>query len=122
MKVHYAIVFVSDMAQSISFYRDLVGLPLKFESTKWTEFATQGATLALHKTDDTNSLDNAHLEPAGRCRPGIQVPSVEEFHERMLAHDVPCIQAPTWVFGARLAQYSDPDGLIFSVGEESSST
>ena len=51
MQVNYAIVFVSDMQRSVSFYRDILGLPLKFESPGWTEFATEGATLALHHLD-----------------------------------------------------------------------
>jgi len=48
VRVNYAIVFVSDMSRSVAFYRDAVGLPLRFESPGWTEFATEGATLALH--------------------------------------------------------------------------
>jgi lactoylglutathione lyase len=52
MRVSYAIVFVSDMSRSVSFYRDIVGLPLRFESPGWTEFATQGATLALHRSEE----------------------------------------------------------------------
>ena len=40
MRVNYAIVFVSDMNRSVSFYRDVLGLPLRFESPEWTEFAT----------------------------------------------------------------------------------
>lgn len=47
MRVNYAMVFVSDMKRSVAFYRDVLGLPLKFESPGWTEFATDGATLAL---------------------------------------------------------------------------
>ena len=78
MRVSYAIVFVNDMKRSVSFYRDVVGLPLKFETPGWTEFATEGATLALHV----------------------------------------CVQEPKDVFGARIAQYLDPDGLAISVSEE----
>ena len=48
MRIDYAIVYVSDMKRSVSFYRDMLGLPLKFESPGWSEFATDGATLALH--------------------------------------------------------------------------
>ena len=33
MCVSYAIVFVSDMKRSIAFYRDMIGLPLKFEAS-----------------------------------------------------------------------------------------
>ena len=41
MRVNYAIVFVSDMKRSVAFYRDVVGLPLKFDSPEWSEFATR---------------------------------------------------------------------------------
>jgi lactoylglutathione lyase len=118
MRVNYTIIFVSDMARSVAFYRDVLGLPLKFESPQWTEFATDGATVALHKSDDSNPDDDkVQSESAGRCRPGLQVPNLEAFHRRMLEKKVPCLEAPTEVFGARLAQYVDPDGLVFSVGE-----
>jgi len=46
------------------------------------------------------------------------VPNLDEFHKRMGEKNVRCIQEPKEVFGARLAQYLDPDGLAISVGEE----
>ena len=55
MKINYAIVFVSDMKRSTDFYRDIIGLPLRYESPGWTEFATKGATLALHVDKETSS-------------------------------------------------------------------
>lgn len=51
-KLDYAIVFVSDMAREVAFYRNTLGLPLKFESPHWTEFANAG----LH-----------HRLASGRC-------------------------------------------------------
>lgn len=48
IRVSYAIVFVSEMKRSVTFYRDVLGMALRFESPGWTEFATEGATLALH--------------------------------------------------------------------------
>jgi lactoylglutathione lyase len=119
MRVTYAIVFVSDMKRSVSFYRDVLGLSLKFETPGWTEFATDGATLALHASEASASeRDNPHQVPAGQCRPGLSVPNLDEFHKRMLERNVPCIQEPQETFGARTAQYLDPDGLAISVGEE----
>ncbi|MEE8156032.1 MAG: VOC family protein [Phycisphaerales bacterium] len=118
MRVNYAIVFVSDMSKSVAFYKDIVGLPLKYESPHWTEFATEGATLALHLSDEPRSAnDSQQLKAPGSCRPGLSVPNLDEFHTKMLANDVPCIQEPKELFGTRLAQYTDPDGLEFSVGE-----
>jgi lactoylglutathione lyase len=109
MKVNYAIVFVSDMDKSVAFYRDVVGFSLKFQSPGWSEFISDGATLALHVE-----------EAPGRCRPGFSVPKLDEFHQRMVERGVRCLQEPRVVFGARLAQYVDPDGLAFSVAEEKS--
>lgn len=118
MRLNYAIVFVSDMNQAVSFYRDVIGLPLRFESPGWTEFATDGATLALHASDASDAEKDDPQTRAGRCRPGLSVADLDEFHKRMIENKVPCIQEPTETFGVRIAQYADPDGLVISVSEE----
>lgn len=118
MRINYAIVFVSDMARAVSFYRDTLGLPLRFESPHWTEFATEGATLALHASEGSAADRPSDDEAPGRCRTGFSVPDIDAFHAKMLASEVPCVQEPTAVFGVRVAQYRDPDGMILSVGEE----
>jgi catechol 2,3-dioxygenase-like lactoylglutathione lyase family enzyme len=107
------------MKRAVAFYRDVIGLPLRFESPGWSEFATDGATIALHKSEAPQShKDDPREVPAGRCRPGLGVPNLDEFHKRMLEKGVPCIQEPKDVFGARIAQYVDPDGLAISVSED----
>jgi lactoylglutathione lyase len=116
LRLHYAIVFVSDMSRSVAFYRDILGLPLHFESPAWSEFATDGATLALHKADAPGRGVDEHHH-AGDCRPGLRVANLDEFHARLLDYGVVCLQPPTLTFGSRLAQYVDPDGLTISVSE-----
>lgn len=119
MRVNYAIVFVSDMQRSVAFYRDVLGLPLRFESPDWTEFATEGATLALHGGEGAEAPhDAAQQEPVGRCRPGLSVPDLNTFHLRMVEQGVPCLQVPQEIFGDRVAHYVDPDGLVIAVSEE----
>jgi lactoylglutathione lyase len=121
VKLQYAIVFVRDMKRSIAFYRDVVGLPLRFETPEWTEFATEGATLALHAEGPAAGVPEATgATRAGLCRPGFHVSDLDAFHARMVAHGVHCVQEPTDSFGVRLAQYADPDGLIVSVSGTSS--
>jgi len=118
VRVNYAIVIVSDMKRAVAFYRDVFGLPLKFESPGWTEFATEGATLALHASNRPSlERDSLQQEHAGQCRPGLSVPDLDEFHKRMLERQVRCIQEPRETFGARIAQYLDPDGLVISVSD-----
>ena len=48
MRVAYSIVFVSDMERTVAFYRDVVGMPVKFETPGWTEFATEGVGNVMH--------------------------------------------------------------------------
>lgn len=118
MRVNYVIVFVSDMKQSVSFYRDVIGLPLRFESPGWTEFATDGATLALHTSErSTSQSEDSRREAAGRCRPGLTVTDLDQFHRKMLDNGTVCVQEPRETFGARIAQYADPDGLVVAVSE-----
>ena len=116
MNLNYAIVFVSDMARSVAFYRDVIGLPVKFETPQWTEMATGNATLALHVSKAGNPQPQEHR--AGMCRPGFAVPDLDAFHARMTQHGVVCAQPPKATFGVRIAQYVDPDGLIISVSEQ----
>ena len=52
MRLTYAIKYVADMDRAIAFYRDKLGLDLKFQSPFWSEFATGETVLALHPASD----------------------------------------------------------------------
>lgn len=41
-------LMVEDMDRAVAFYRDVVGLELKYESSHWSELALGGAVVALH--------------------------------------------------------------------------
>jgi len=109
-KLNYAIVFVSDMTRSVKFYRDVLGLPLKFESPHWSEFANEGSTLALHPASAEN--------PAGTCQLGFPAENLDAVHQRLAAQGVRVVMAPrTEQYGIRQAVYADPDGLHFTLAE-----
>jgi len=118
-KLDYAIVFVSDMKRSVKFYRDELGLALKFESPGWTEFANDGSTIALHLADSVNPERSGEgLTPAGSCHLGFQVPDLNAFHREMQKKGVRCLHPPKrQEVGIVLALYADPDGLPISVAE-----
>lgn len=121
MQVNYAIVFVSDMKRSVAFYRDLLGLKLRFETSHWTEFLTEGATLALHaELEAEPEIQRGNHGIPGTCRPGFRVDDLDAFHATMIERGVPCIQEPRETFGVWIAQYADPDGLVYSVSGQRS--
>ena len=74
-QLRYVIKFVADMDKAVKFYRDVLGLNLKFESAGWSEFATGETTLALHPASDKN--------PAGKIELGFTVADVEAFYRVM---------------------------------------
>ena len=72
VKLGYTIHFVADMDRAVSFYRDTLGLTLKFASPAWTEFATGETTLALHPASSQN--------PAGSTQLGFVSAEIEKLH------------------------------------------
>ena len=123
MRLNYTIVFVSDMEGSVAFYRDVFGLSLKFETPEWSEFSTGEATLALHKAQGGAQIKvGQEISAPGQCRPGLLVEDLDLFHSQVVERGATCVQAPKEVFGARIAQYLDPDGLIVSVSGNKSGT
>jgi lactoylglutathione lyase len=111
-QLRYTIKFVADMQKAVKFYRDVLGLPLKFESPEWSEFATGATTLALHPASDKN--------PAGKVELGFTVPDVEAFYREMSTKGVLFSMPPKKQdFGGVLAQFVDSEGAHCSVGAES---
>jgi lactoylglutathione lyase len=108
MKLTYVIKFVGDMDRAVAFHRDTLGLPLKFASPHWSEFATGETTLALHPASEKN--------PAGAVELGIGVPDLQKFFEEMSAKGVVFSMPPTKQdFGGMLARFVDSEGSHVSV-------
>lgn len=47
-KLGVVMVVVSEMERSVAFYRDVLGLKLRYQTPYWSEFDVGGVTLALH--------------------------------------------------------------------------
>ena len=114
-RIDYTMVVVSDMARSVAFYRDLLGIPLKFESPDWTEFLTGDTTLALHGgglAPDPSVKGNGD-KFAGTCSIGFNVDDVDKTYEELKAKGAIFVMPPTQREGEgiKLAVCIDPDGL-----------
>jgi lactoylglutathione lyase len=111
-KPDYIIVFVSDMQRSTAFYRDTLGLPLKFTSPGWTEFNTGAITIALHMTGGETSAQKESLPPPGNAHIGFMVEDLQSAYEELNARGAFFSLAPQKQnSGAALAVLHDPDGL-----------
>lgn len=120
-QLDYAMVVVSDMKRSVEFYRDTLGIPLKFESPDWTEFLTGTTTLALHGggVPQQKSGPPSEGKPAGGCSIGFNVENLDKTYEELKANGVKFVMPPSEPEGQgiRLAVGLDPDGLHISFAQ-----
>jgi catechol 2,3-dioxygenase-like lactoylglutathione lyase family enzyme len=107
-KLSYVIKFVKNMDAAVKFYRDTLGLPLKFESPDWSEFTTGEVALALHPSSDNN--------PPGKMELCFHVEDLAKFYEEMRAKGLRFTMPPTEQdFGRLLAQFLDSEDSPSSV-------
>lgn len=120
-QIDYTMVIVSDMARSVEFYADRLGIPLKFQSPDWTEFDTGTTTLALHGGGiiPSNVAEDGKSKYAGTCSIGFNVEDVEKTYSELKAKGVTFIMPPSQRDneGIRLAVCVDPDGLPISFAQ-----
>ena len=114
-QIDYTMVVVSDMQRSVEFYRDKLGIPLKFQSPDWTEFQTGTTTLALHGGGVAATAPPT-VDPskqAGSCSIGFNVEDVDKTYLEMQAKGIRFVMPPTQREGEgiKLAVCIDPDGL-----------
>ena len=118
-QLDYVIVYVSNMQRSLAFYRDTLGLTLKFTSPGWTEFVTGTTTIALHVVGNQGEEATARqsLPPAGQAHIGFMVDDLEATYEALKAQKDVVFSLPpkTQNSGAKLAVLHDPDGLGITI-------
>jgi lactoylglutathione lyase len=104
------VIYVSDMARSTAFYRDTLGLPLKFTSPGWTEFNNEGTTLALHRHMAGEA--GAAQATAGQATLVFAVEDIQSAYETLKAQDVRfSLEPQKQPSGLTLAVLHDPDGF-----------
>src|SRR5437870_5356050 len=108
-KLGLVMVVVSDMSRSVAFYRDVLGLNLRFETPDWTEFDVGGVKLALH-------IAGPHLSvnPDGGVGFGFYVQDIESTLADLAARGARVVHKSQEEFGV-LALIPDPDGYIVQI-------
>src|SRR5437899_11744513 len=119
MKDMITMVVVSDMDRSVRFYRDTLGLKLRFQSPDWTEFDVGSATLALHSGGVPAPPSPGKEQYAGRASIGFNVENVDRIFEDLKSRGVTVLMPPTQRQGEgiRLTVILDPDGLPVSFAQ-----
>jgi catechol 2,3-dioxygenase-like lactoylglutathione lyase family enzyme len=107
MKLAYVIKYVADMEKAVAYFRDKLGLEVRFQSPGWSEFATGETTLALHAASE------AH--PAGSSSIGFNADDLDKFYRDAMDAGVEFTSEPVETFGRRISRFRDSEGSECSV-------
>ena len=116
-KPDYIVIYVSDMQRSTVFYRDVLGLPLKFSTPGWTEFDLGSIKLALHRSSGGTPPEQQGRPPAGVAHLAFVVDKIQELYEDLKARGIEFIKPPTQEFYGIEALFKDGCGNWFSLTE-----
>jgi len=114
------VIYVSDMTRSTAFYRDVLGLPLKFATPGWTEFSNAGTTLALHRhmAGEPGTLPQAG---AGQATLVFVVDDIQSAFQELKEQNVHfSLEPQTQPSGLTLAVLQDPDGFGITLQQRAS--
>lgn len=113
-RIWYVNVFTTDLQRAVGFYRDTLGLPLRFqdESFGYASFATAGVGLGVAQVDpDAPEMRGMTGRHTGI---GFGVPDLEAAHRELAAKGVRFTMPPTkQPWGGTMATFADPDGNVF---------
>jgi lactoylglutathione lyase len=114
-KVGNVILAVKDIDRSISFYHELIGLPIKNQRRSWVDLGTSGALLSLHPASLTaehigSSIDNG-------ITVGFLVGDVQSSVDELRSKGVTIYREIVEREAGKNAVIQDPDGYLISLFE-----
>ena len=109
-KLQTIMVVVKDMDRSVRFYRDVLGLPLEFQSPHWSQFDLGNVTLGLHPEGK-----EVKVSPTSGCTFGFHVADIQKTISELKATGVQVFMEPRREQFGWLAIVGDPDGYYIQL-------
>ncbi|WP_214846790.1 VOC family protein [Exiguobacterium sp. s193] len=112
----YTILYVHDPKQTLMFYHDLLGLPIKAQHGSYVEFETDSTILAFNTKADVRTLipyDIPEVTGPQSLEIGFVTDDVNGVYERIVTAGHTSVLPPTvkpW--GQTVAYVLDPDGHL----------
>lgn len=118
----YVVLIVADLERALSFYTEVLGLPLGHRSGSYAQLATGDTRLALYERSAMEATLGCSLRAPGPDSPGFEigfkVDDVDRAYAELVALGAEPAVAPTdrpW--GQRTAYVRDPDGHLVELAQ-----
>lgn len=112
--IGWIILYVTDMAAAIAFYRDRLGIPVKSESPEWSELDTKGVKLALHVLDQKVPFHHPAIPDVVFDVHDVRAAHAALRERQVKIHDLKQVWSGGEVVGVA-AELHDPDGNRLSI-------
>jgi lactoylglutathione lyase len=119
-RVDYVVLYVEDLSASIDFYRDVVGMELKFEENGYAEFVTEQTKFGLYEKARLKSLIGREGGPKGPTVANVfLVSDVDAEAKRLESLGISILAGPEdRLWGHRTVHIFDPDENIVEFAQE----
>lgn len=111
MRVHSVQVFVSDMDRAVTFYRDVLGLPVRVTTPFLTEFDLEGLSFGLQY------MEKQYMSPGVSMTVDFEVDDIAAKIEDLKSKGVEFTAIVLDQPYAKLAKFRDPDGHLLGLFE-----
>jgi lactoylglutathione lyase len=118
-RLGHVILYVSDLAVSVGFYRDVAGLEHRFTDAGYAEFGTGHTRFALYERRRAEWLTGHPARPGPAGEIVLVVEDVDAVAEALRARGTPLLAEPAdrpW--GHRTVHVADPDGFVVEFAQE----
>jgi len=114
-KVGNVILAVKDIDESLQFYHEIIGLPIKNQRRSWVDLGTTGAILSLHPASLTAQHIGSSIENGITI--GFLVGDVKSAVDELRAKGVTIYRDIIEKDAGKNAVILDPDGYLISLFE-----
>ena len=108
-KLGVVMVVVSDMDRSVAFYRDVLGLTLRYQTPYWSELDIGGVKLGLHPAGN-----NLAVDPRTGISFGFYVTGIDDVLAGIVSRGGEIAHRSEEEFGT-LVYVRDPDGYNIQI-------
>ena len=115
----HVILYVADLAASVRFYRDVVGLDHRFTDAGYAEFGTGETRFAIYEQRRAEWLTGHPVRPGPAGEIVIVVDDVEAVAAGLRVRGVRLLAEPAdrpW--GHRTLHVADPDGFVVEFAQQ----
>jgi lactoylglutathione lyase len=118
-RLGHVILYVTDLAVSVEFYRDAAGLEHRFTDAGYAEFGTGPTRFAIYERRRAEWLTGHSVVPGPAGEIVLVVDDVDAVAAALRRRGIPLLNEPAdrpW--GHRTVHVADPDGFVVEFAQE----